>query len=182
MELGLLLFMTGIGVSAGATIVDTFRTSGPVLALCGALITIFPVMIAFVYGLPQAEKIWEWVLMQIRKNRGTFKSGDKSNLDRILSSNHDDPSFSQPHNVGGDRGLFRRLGIVFSTIEKRRRVFYVLLFFWILAGHIWKSPSPNSLGAVNRGIGTYRYARVHKMTALPKSRWRLIPSCLINDP
>jgi len=49
-ELGLLLFMTGVGVSAGGSIVATFRESGPGLILAGAVVTILPVVLAFVVG------------------------------------------------------------------------------------------------------------------------------------
>ena len=46
----------------------------------------------------------------------------------------------------GDKreGLFERSGIGFSTVEARGRLFYVLLFGWILFGHIMMSPSPIS--------------------------------------
>jgi putative transport protein len=50
MELGLLFFMTGIAVSAGETIVETFQTLGLELALGGAVITIVPVVSCFVVG------------------------------------------------------------------------------------------------------------------------------------
>ena len=35
MELGLLLFMTGVGLRAGGEIVETFLATGPVLVLAG---------------------------------------------------------------------------------------------------------------------------------------------------
>jgi len=50
MELGLLLFMVGVAVSAGATIVETFRASGWQLALAGVTVTLVPVLTAWVVG------------------------------------------------------------------------------------------------------------------------------------
>jgi len=50
MELGLLLFMSGIAVSAGAGIVETVKTVGMTLGLCGIAITLSPVIVLFVVG------------------------------------------------------------------------------------------------------------------------------------
>jgi putative transport protein len=50
MELGLLLFMVQIAVSAGDTVVETFRELGLSLALCGAAITVIPVLLSFTVG------------------------------------------------------------------------------------------------------------------------------------
>ena len=50
MELGLLLFMSGIAVSAGAGIVETLKTVGMTLGLCGIAITLSPVIVLFVVG------------------------------------------------------------------------------------------------------------------------------------
>jgi putative transport protein len=50
MELGLLMFMSGIGVSAGATIVETFLELGPVLAIAGAVVTLTPALLAYTIG------------------------------------------------------------------------------------------------------------------------------------
>jgi putative transport protein len=49
-ELGLLLFMAGISVSAGRDIVETFSAVGPVLALCGVVVTLVPVFVCFALG------------------------------------------------------------------------------------------------------------------------------------
>jgi len=50
MELGLLFFMASIGVRAGADIVQTLASAGPLLVLSGALVTIVPVLVAFAVG------------------------------------------------------------------------------------------------------------------------------------
>jgi putative transport protein len=50
MELGLLLFMAHIAVSAGGTIVDAFKDVGPTLALCGVAVTVVPVIACFLVG------------------------------------------------------------------------------------------------------------------------------------
>jgi uncharacterized membrane protein len=97
---------------------------------------IIPVMIAFVHGLPRAEKIWEWILMWMSKRLGTVKM--------VLPSNIVDSSSFQPSSVEKNRGLLRPVGKAFSTAKGRQQIFYLLLFSWILAGHIWLSPSPIS--------------------------------------
>ena len=50
MELGLLLFMVGVAVSAGTTIVETFLIAGEKLVLLGAAVTIVPVLVCFFTG------------------------------------------------------------------------------------------------------------------------------------
>ena len=50
MELGLLLFMAGVAVSAGTTIVETLVGAGVKLVLCGAAVTIVPVLVCFFIG------------------------------------------------------------------------------------------------------------------------------------
>ena len=50
MELGLLLFMVGVAVNAGTTIVETFLIAGVKLVLLGAAVTIIPVFICFFVG------------------------------------------------------------------------------------------------------------------------------------
>lgn len=50
MELGLLLFMAGVAVNAGTAIVETFLGVGVKLALCGAAVTIVPVLVCFFIG------------------------------------------------------------------------------------------------------------------------------------
>jgi putative transport protein len=49
-ELGLLLFMSGIAISAGRDIVETFSTVGPTLALVGVVVTLVPVTLSFILG------------------------------------------------------------------------------------------------------------------------------------
>jgi len=50
MELGLLLFMANVAVSAGAGIMDTIKTAGLTLAFCGVLITLSPAVATFFVG------------------------------------------------------------------------------------------------------------------------------------
>ncbi len=50
MELGLLLFMANVAVSAGAGIVDTIKAAGLTLAFCGVLITLSPAVVCFFVG------------------------------------------------------------------------------------------------------------------------------------
>ena len=50
MELGLLIFMAGVGLRAGGDIVETFLGSGPALIIAGILVTIVPVLIGYAFG------------------------------------------------------------------------------------------------------------------------------------
>ena len=50
MELGLLLFMANVAVSAGAGIMDTIKSAGLTLAVCGMLITLSPAVVTFFVG------------------------------------------------------------------------------------------------------------------------------------
>jgi putative transport protein len=50
MEFGLLLFMTGIGLRAGADIVETFFQAGPKLIIAGVLVTFIPVVVGYIFG------------------------------------------------------------------------------------------------------------------------------------
>ena len=50
MELGLLLFMAGVGVSAGSQIVATVKTAGLPIFLCGITITVTPILVGLVFG------------------------------------------------------------------------------------------------------------------------------------
>ena len=50
MELGLLLFMAGVAVNAGTTIVETFLGAGAKLVLLGVAVTIVPVLVCFFVG------------------------------------------------------------------------------------------------------------------------------------
>jgi putative transport protein len=50
MELGLQMFMAGVGVSAGSGIVETLGTVGPSLVLCGILVTTAPVVTGWLVG------------------------------------------------------------------------------------------------------------------------------------
>ncbi len=50
MELGLQMFMAGVGVSAGHGIVETALEVGPSLALCGITVTAVPVFMGWFVG------------------------------------------------------------------------------------------------------------------------------------
>ena len=50
MELGLLLFIVGVAVNAGTTIVETFLIAGVKLVILGAAVTIVPVLVCFFVG------------------------------------------------------------------------------------------------------------------------------------
>lgn len=50
MELGLQIFMAGVGVSAGSGIVETLRSVGPSLAVCGIAVTVAPVATGWLVG------------------------------------------------------------------------------------------------------------------------------------
>jgi putative transport protein len=50
MELGLLIFMTGVGLRAGGDIIETFLAAGPKLVFAGAFVTTLPLLSGFVVG------------------------------------------------------------------------------------------------------------------------------------
>jgi len=50
MELGLQMFMAGVGVSAGSGIIDTLISVGPALVLCGIVVTVVPVAVGWMVG------------------------------------------------------------------------------------------------------------------------------------
>ena len=50
MELGLMLFMVGVGLRAGGGIVDALLSVGPVLFLCGVAVTITPLLCGYAFG------------------------------------------------------------------------------------------------------------------------------------
>ena len=50
MELGLQMFMAGVGVSAGSGILETLRSVGPSLVLCGIAVTVGPVITGWLVG------------------------------------------------------------------------------------------------------------------------------------
>jgi putative transport protein len=50
MELGLMLFMAAVGLNAGGGIVEALFSSGPVIILSGAVITLTPALIGYVAG------------------------------------------------------------------------------------------------------------------------------------
>ncbi len=49
-ELGLLMFMTVVGISAGGQVVETLFSAGLPLILCGIVLTVTPVFVAYVFG------------------------------------------------------------------------------------------------------------------------------------
>jgi putative transport protein len=50
MEFGLLLFMTGVGLRAGADIVEVALEAGPALVLAGVLVTVVPLLVGYLFG------------------------------------------------------------------------------------------------------------------------------------
>ena len=50
MEFGLLLFMAGVGLRAGGSILETLASSGPMLVLAGILVTVVPIAVAYLFG------------------------------------------------------------------------------------------------------------------------------------
>ncbi len=50
MELGLQMFMAGVGISAGSGIVETLQSVGPSLVLCGIVVTVAPVVVGWLVG------------------------------------------------------------------------------------------------------------------------------------
>lgn len=50
MELGMVLFISSVAVSAGTSIMDTFQTAGLKLVLAGVAVTIIPVLVCFLVG------------------------------------------------------------------------------------------------------------------------------------
>ena len=50
MELGLQMFMAGVGISAGSGIVETLQSVGPSLVLCGIVVTAAPVVVGWLVG------------------------------------------------------------------------------------------------------------------------------------
>ncbi len=49
-ELGLLLFMAAVGLRGGADLIETLLSSGPALVICGIIVTIAPLAVAYVVG------------------------------------------------------------------------------------------------------------------------------------
>jgi putative transport protein len=50
MELGLLLFMAGVGLRAGGDIIETFLSAGPLLIVAGVMVTTTPILIGYFFG------------------------------------------------------------------------------------------------------------------------------------
>ena len=102
---------------------------------------IIPVMLAFVYGLPRVVRIWgklaNWIEGMLQCLR---------NFIHLTIALFRQRGGTVAFGEGGDirKGLFSRLCIVFSTVDARRQLFYVLLTGWILFGHVMLSPSPIS--------------------------------------
>jgi putative transport protein len=49
-DFGLLLFMTGVGVSAGGGIAQALFSIGPVIIICGIVVTLLPVLFGYFFG------------------------------------------------------------------------------------------------------------------------------------
>ena len=50
MEFGLLIFMAGVGLRAGGSIIPTLQASGPLLILAGIAVTTVPMAVAYLFG------------------------------------------------------------------------------------------------------------------------------------
>lgn len=50
MELGLLLFLAGVGIRAGSGLLEGLQSSGIALFLCGAAVTLVPTIVGILYG------------------------------------------------------------------------------------------------------------------------------------
>ena len=50
MELGLLIFMTGVGLRAGGDIIETFLSAGPLLIIAGVMVTTIPILVGYLFG------------------------------------------------------------------------------------------------------------------------------------
>ena len=50
MEFGLLLFMAGVGLRAGGSIIETLLQAGPMLILGGIVVTITPILLGYLFG------------------------------------------------------------------------------------------------------------------------------------
>jgi len=50
MEFGLLIFMTGVGLRAGADILETLAQGGPRIIFAGITITLIPVILGYAFG------------------------------------------------------------------------------------------------------------------------------------
>jgi len=50
MELGLLLFMAGVGLRAGGDIIETFMSAGPLLIVAGVTVTTIPILVGYFFG------------------------------------------------------------------------------------------------------------------------------------
>jgi putative transport protein len=50
MELGLMMFMAAVGLSAGGGIVEALASSGPLIILSGAVVTLVPALIGYLFG------------------------------------------------------------------------------------------------------------------------------------
>jgi putative transport protein len=50
MELGLLMFMAGVGINAGSGIIATLQDAGVQLILAGIVVTVIPVLVTYAFG------------------------------------------------------------------------------------------------------------------------------------
>jgi len=135
---------------------------------------IIPVMISFAYGLPRAEKIWERILTRIRQSWKAMRNGDLTNTNSTIPLDSDDhSSLQKPSLTERGKELFRLLGIGFSTLQERKQVFYLMLFFWVFAGHISISPSPISRLFWSNEVWSYNW-----QAYFPTSRDQMIKEAI----
>jgi putative transport protein len=50
MELGLMMFMAAVGLNAGGGIVEALASSGPLIILSGAVVTLVPALVGYLFG------------------------------------------------------------------------------------------------------------------------------------
>jgi putative transport protein len=50
MELGLMIFMASVGLKAGGGIIEALLSVGPIIFLCGVVVTLGPVIVGYTFG------------------------------------------------------------------------------------------------------------------------------------
>jgi len=50
MEFGLLIFIAGVGLNAGGSILDTLRQAGPALILAAVFVVVLPLALGYAFG------------------------------------------------------------------------------------------------------------------------------------
>lgn len=116
---------------------------------------IIPAMFAFVHGLPRAEEVWGKALSLAKKSILVFRRWLPSMVFVIKTSSRGEDTV--------------------SADEDRRRVFYVLLIFWVLIWHAMLTPSPISRLFWSDKVWSYRW-----QAYLPTERNAMIKNAIEN--